>query len=217
MQTIAQATLAALSSVATTAESSKSCSGWRPTLDEWHPSLVKAADACARMIADMERYVEPYWLTLTGLPGSGKTMLAGQTYQFAARNCNPGRVSLWVTGHGIYDESQRRPNCVWLTAPIFKDRMMGGEYDLPEYLRSDYLVVIDDLGAQRDTAAGALADGLYRLADQRAHRWMIWTTNLTLAEIASRLDARISSRLIRDSNRMVNITAGDYANRKTAA
>ncbi len=89
--------------------------------------------------------------------------------------------------------------------------MGGGEWDLPEYLRADYLVTVDDLGRSRDTAAGTFADGLCRLADNRLGRWMIWTTNLTLPEIASRLDPRIASRLIRDDNRLVNIKAGDYA------
>lgn len=166
----------------------------------------------------MERNAEPYWLTLHGTQGSGKTMLARQTLEFAARNCNPGRHSLWVAGHGEYHESNRRPNCVWYSATGFKDRMLGGDYGLPEYLRNDYLVAIDDLGAAKDTRDNALADGLYRLADQRSHRWMIWTTNLTLSEISERLDPRISSRLIRDDNKLVAINAGDYAlrNRRVA-
>lgn len=211
MQPIAQAIRAVFDNAATTAESSKNCSGWRPTLDEWHPSLRTAADVCSRLIADMERGEEPYWLTLTGDPGTGKTMLARQCFDFARANCNPGRVPIWLAGHGIRDEANRRPNCVWLTAPQFKDRMMGGEYDLPEYLRQDYLVVIDDLGAARDTGAAALADGIYRLADLRSHRWMIWTTNLALDEISARLDGRISSRMIRDDNKLVRISAPDYA------
>lgn len=173
--------------------------------------MKAAADACARFIADMEAGREPYWLTLTGLQGVGKTMLARQTFEFARDQCNPGRHSLWVAGHGTYSEQNRRPRCVWFGAPQFKDRMLGGEYDLPEYLRADYLVVIDDLGAARDTRENALADGLYRLADHRSHRWMIWTTNLTLKEIGERLDPRISSRLIRDDNKLVSITAKDYA------
>ncbi len=213
MKTIGQLTAEALASKTTTPESPKS-SNWRPTLDEWHTSVKTAADACARFVADMEVRREPYWITLAGTQGTGKTMLARLAFQFAASNCNPGRHPLWISGTGIYREANRRPRCEWFTAASFKDRMLGGEFDLPEYLRADYLVVIDDLGSSRDTRDNALADGLYRLADQRAHRWMIWTTNLTLREISERLDPRISSRIIRDDNKLINITATDYSLRK---
>jgi hypothetical protein len=192
-------------------------SNWRPTLDEWHPTIREAADRCAKFIADMEAGREPYWLTLRGSQGVGKTMMARQVFEFAAKSCNPGRHSLWVAGTGVYEEANRRPRCVWYSAAGFKDAMLGGDYGLPEYLRADYLVAIDDLGAAKDTRDNALADGLYRLADQRSHRWMIWTTNLTLNEISERLDPRISSRLIRDDNRLVSISAGDYALRQKGA
>jgi len=166
---------------------------------------------------DMARGEDPYWLTLSGLQGTGKTMLARQVYQYAAKHCNPGRHSLWLAGTGIYSEQNRRPRCVWFTASEFRDQMLSGDYDLPEYLRADYLVAIDDLGTARDTRTDAVADGLYRLADNRVGRWMIWTTNLTLPEIAQRIDPRISSRLVRDSNRICTINCGDYALRKGAA
>lgn len=215
MQTIAQATAEALKTLPCTTECAKS-SDWRPTLDAHNRSLVAAADAAARFIADMAAGAQPYWLTFSGQQGVGKTMLARQIFERARDHHNPGRHSIWQTGFGVYDESNRRPNCVWLTANGFKDRMLGGDYDLPEYLRQDFLVVIDDLGAARDTRDNALSDGLYRLADRRIGRWMVWTTNLTLREIAERLDPRISSRLIRDDNRLVRIEAPDYALRRHA-
>lgn len=195
----------------TTADS-KAISGWTPDIDAYEPSLASAARLAARFIADMERGAQPYWITLTGKQGCGKTMLARQLYQ-QSKLTNPGRGSLWVSGNGVYDSRDRRPNCVWSTSNDFADRMRNGEYDLPEYLRADYCVAIDDLGAARDKTE-FVADGLYRLADQRMHRWMIWTTNLDLAEIGARLDPRISSRLIRDENVFATISAPDYAMRK---
>lgn len=153
---------------------------------------------------------EPYWLCFAGKQGCGKTMLAEQIFEEAKKH-NPGRHSLWVGGTGIYHEANRRPNCVWLSVHDFKTQMLGGRFDLPEYLRHDFHVAIDDLGAAKDTRDAALADGLYRVAEQRMGRWMTWTTNLTLAEISDRLDPRISSRLIRGNNRLLGITAGDYA------
>lgn len=159
----------------------------------------------------MERNAAPYWLTFLGLPGVGKTMLARLTFE-QARTCNPGdRTSLWVTGHGMYDHHNRRPRCVWYASPEFKDRMLGGEWDLPEYLRGDFIVAIDDLGANADTRDNRFADGIYRLANNRIGRWMLWTSNLSLQDIGAKVDARVSSRLIRDDNRLITITAPDYA------
>lgn len=157
----------------------------------------------------MEMGVSPYWLTFLGPPGVGKTELARQILAQSKLN-NPGRHSLWVAGSGIRVEENRRPNCEWFTQSSFGDRMRGGEFDLPEYLRPDHFVAMDDLGAARDKT-DFVADGLFRLADVRSHRWMVWTSNLSLPDISQRLDARISSRLIRDDNRLVTISATDYA------
>jgi DNA replication protein DnaC len=158
----------------------------------------------------MERGAMPYWLTLTGPFGCGKTMLARQVFDRAAATCNPGRHSLWIAGRGVRHEDNRRPRCCWFTADSFV-QAMGQDWGLPEYLRADYLVAIDDLGRAKDTAAGTFTDGLCRLADNRMGRWTLWTTNLSYAELGARLDARIASRLIRDENKVARITAKDYA------
>jgi DNA replication protein DnaC len=179
-------------------------------MDTYEPSLQRAADKASKFVADMARGAQPYWLTLSGPQGTGKTMLARQVFAQAKLH-NPGdKSSVWVTGTGIYEHSNRRPRCVWHHAHDFADTMRNGSWDLPEYLRADFLVVLDDLGAARDKS-DFISDALYRLADQRMHRWMVWTTNLPLGEIAAKLDARISSRLVRDENTFLSIKAADYA------
>lgn len=64
-----------------------------------------------------------------------------------------------------------------------------------------------------------VADALFRLANARIGRWTVWTSNLTHREISDSIDARLASRLIRDGNKGIRITAPDYAlrNRKPAA
>jgi DNA replication protein DnaC len=212
--TLAQATAAALRNPATTllSPTSKSASAppWRPHLDEHHPSLVRAADLAARWIADLARGSPPYWLTFAGEPGVGKTLLARQTW-LEARRYQPAATSAWPAQTGLYDERRRRPACRWLDAADFARLYLDDrQYDLPEYLAHEWLVGFDDLGAKSD-AKDLLADALYRLAQRRLGKWTLWTTNLTLDEIARRIDARVSSRLIRDTNRLVTITAPDYS------
>lgn len=185
---------------------------WYPTLDlatDKDGSLKRAADACAKMVADMRAGAAPYWLTLTGAQGCGKTMLAFQVLD-QARTINPGRASIWIG-------ERRRPRCYWYTEPDFADAIRT-DTRLPEYLADDYLVLIDDLGTARERFE-QVADALYRLANARLGKWTLWTSNLTHAEIADKIDQRLASRLIRDANTGVRITAQDYAlrNRKIAA
>lgn len=144
------------------------------------------------------------WLTLTGVPGCGKTFVASQLFRLGAK-ANPG-------GKGIWIGSRPRPASVWLSASEFGQRMKSGDWFLPESLANEWLVAIDDLGAEHDKS-GFLADALYRACNARLGKWTIFTTNFTLGEIADRLDQRIASRLIRDGNEVFSIDAGDYAGR----
>lgn len=148
----------------------------------------------------------PRWLTLSGVAGCGKTMLATMLFNEAKKH-NPAGDGLWIdpTGRGA-----RRPKNVWLDASRFADRMKEGEFDLPEYLVDDWLVVMDDLGASRDKTS-FVADATYRFCNARRDKWTIFTTNLTLPEISERIDERVASRLIRDNNALISIRAGDYA------
>jgi len=188
------------------------------TAQSWYPNLdtssdptgtVKAAcDAAAAIVAEMGARSIPRWLTITGKQGNGKTTLARAIFE-QAQQLNPGNASLWYS-------PPRRPRCVWYNETDFAAEVQQWPR-LPEYLRDDYLVVIDDLGTARERW-DQVADALYRLANARLGRWTVWTSNMTHAEIDAKLDARLASRLIRDGSKGVRITAPDYAlrNRKPA-
>ena len=190
-------------------------SGWQPQLDRYEPSLATSCSICGQMIADMEKGAEPYWITLQGKYGCGKTNLAKQTFEQAKR-CNPGNPAnnpIWPppavrSRLATYDGG--RPYCLWFDERDFVDRVRRGDYELPERLTNDFLIVIDDLGSTRDPTNFA-SDIISRLCQNRLRSWMIFTTNLTAPELNERMDGRISSRLIRDGNKVAKITAGDYA------
>lgn len=182
---------------------------WEPSLDTYESSLRYAADTAAQFIADMAAFSRPYWLTFSGVNGCGKTMLCAQIVQ-AARPLNPGEKSLWIP---VDKSKPRRPRCVWFDEKDFATRLRAGEYDLPDYLADDFLLVFDELGFARDPSS-FIADGIARLCQSRRDKWTVFATNLSLEEIAQRIDARITSRLIRDDNRFITIKAGDYALRR---
>ena len=202
MQTINSAIAEALKCREITPMSKTSSDGWKPTLDAYCPILATARDAAGRFIADMAAGAKPYWLALLGHPGTGKTFIAKQVYE-QAKQFNPGNPSLWL-GPGP------RPCSIWIDATKFGQQMMDGRYDLPESLAPDWIVAIDDLGAQRDKT-DFIADGMYRLCNARLGKWTLWTANLSLAEISARVDARVASRLVRDENKVITLNCADYA------
>ncbi len=185
-------------------------SNWRPALDEHHASLTRAADAAAKFVADIERGAAPYWLTLIGEPGCGKTMITKQTFNEAAKHRDAATAN-HPQQSGVYDERRRRPFVRWIDETNFSRLLLDDkQWDLPEYLAHEWLVCYDDLGSKRD-AKDLIGDALFRLANQRLGKWTLWNTNFSLQEISTRIDPRISSRIIRDQNRLVTITAGDYS------
>lgn len=216
MKTMTEATAEGLRNLATTLKSRTNAeSRWSPKLDAHEPSLQQAAADVSRFVSDIAAGAIPYWLTLTGIPGSGKTMLARQIYA-ESKKYNPGEASLWVPERqtGALRDSDRRPYCIWLDATVFARKLKEGDYNLPESYGTDFLVVFDDLGASRDKT-DFVPEAIYRLASTRLRQWTVWTTNLTVQEIKDRLDPRIASRLLRDDNKFITLRCGDYALRRS--
>jgi len=215
METLGKATAGVLSKVrAMNTSLISSDAHWAPTIDAYHPDIKTAAEQASFFISSMAAGLPPYWLTFSGIPGTGKTMLAKQIFEEAKKH-NPGRHSLWVPpgASGVLRDEDRRPYCIWLDAARFATRMREGEYNLPESYAPDFLLVFDDLGTDRDKT-DFIAEAVYRLAASRLGRWTVWTTNLTAAEVSERIDNRVASRMIRDENRFVSLRCGDYALRK---
>jgi len=205
---------------------------FQPELDAYEPTLADASRAVASFVtacceplppnvapdrpfaaalASVFAPVPPYWLTLSGVNGCGKTMLANQACGYIARHY-PHAGSVWISGErGRL--TTRRPRVVWIDEVAFVQRCKEGEYDLPEYLGEDWLVVLDDLGASRDKT-GFAGEMLFRLCNARREKFTLFTTNLDLKGIAERIDPRIASRLIRDGSEFKAIAAGDYAIRQ---
>lgn len=207
----------AIRPLTTTQGSRETLSGWEPELNAYEPTLGEAKVACARLVADMERGAIPYWLTLQGVNGCGKTMLMRQVFKEAKRinPGNPANNAIWPPdweglAQGVNVYTNARPYCLIFDESGLASRMRNGDFGLPASLRSDYFVALDEIGVARDPT-NFVADAVAQLCENRIGRWSMFATNLTLAEIAERMDARISSRLIREGNRFMAIKARDYA------
>jgi hypothetical protein len=180
-----------------------------------------------RFIAEIAAGQEPRWLTLCGKSGNGKTHLAE-------------RISDWIRrfGPGMYDRHHRSK-----IDPTHQDYLAGYIYaqegrvlvkwgvlieeararDFHRYQRAckDYYKIIDDLGVNsvdREGKATPFAtQTMAEVLDRRLRRWTVITSNFTRKQFADQFDVRISSRLMRGRNVIVESSARDYAIREEKA
>jgi hypothetical protein len=96
--------------------------------------------------------------------------------------------------------------------------MRQGDFSLVEELSTDqsdrdyavWCAVIDDIGAGDETSRGYLQNALETIVDSRLGAWTIFTSNLNLDQIGQQLDRRISSRMLRDGNRVLEVELPDW-------
>jgi DNA replication protein DnaC len=164
------------------------------------PELERLRDA-AVMFAQNLNVTEPYWLSLGGQSGTGKTLLAKAIRRWfldVARfrvQLRAGRVvgntALWVDWRTLAEELHNR------------------EYGRVGDVCHEWFVVIEDLGVERDVS-GNVANVADRIFNARLGKWTLVTTNKTLAQIGAAVDVRVASRMIRDKNHFVWSDAPDW-------
>lgn len=84
-----------------------------------------------------------------------------------------------------------------------------------EELKREKLVVIDEIGSDRDPN-GHVRDCLSRLLSARVGKWTIITSNKSLGEIQRDIDTRVSSRMCRDGSVVVDVDIPDFSLRRSA-
>ncbi|OPY78269.1 MAG: DNA replication protein DnaC [Syntrophorhabdus sp. PtaU1.Bin153] len=148
---------------------------------------------------------------MSGATGCGKTHLAVAMM----------RRRIETSSKHLEGNSSKPPVAIFTTVPelLFEIRQCyrdGGpsEAETVRKYADVPLLVLDDLGAEKDTTAAEAM--LYLIIDRRDRecRWTIVTSNVDLAELQNTLGARIASRL---SNMIVApIKLGDYRKKRTA-
>lgn len=141
------------------------------------------------------------WLILTGSNGTGKSHLA----------------------HAIAHELEiapieQRPLVLFITAPDLLDLLRSGYarhdyHDLLDLARSVDLLILDDLGAERETDWAF--EKLFQILNHRYHRHlpMVVVTNCRLDELEARLYDRLSDE---DYCNVVTVLAPTYRQRRQA-
>ena len=160
-----------------------------------HPSVVEAYHAVkAWTKAALKTTAPPYWLTLYGTTGCGKTMLMQRARKILKEHGKTAQLWPWVN--------------------VLR-RLHNGEWEILTHLSDLPILLLDDIGAEY-TASNRAADfslsQLYEVLESRKHRFTMLTSNLTPDDFASSITGcRIRSRLFRNNAILCDLTkAADY-------
>lgn len=164
--------------------------------------LEAMVNAAARFTKALKAGSLPYWLSLLGTSGAGKTYLTRRLWR-------------WYQGSPLYrseveDEEIIYPGS-WVFWPKLAGELLGNQgYEKLDELRTEKLVVFDEIGADRDPS-GHVRDCLARVLSARVGKWTVITSNKSLGEIQRDIDTRISSRMLRDGSEVVDVDVPDFS------
>jgi DNA replication protein DnaC len=151
----------------------------------------------------MQRKEPPYWLCLLGPSGAGKTHLAKALLRFWRQ-----KAGWWMLAAPGGDIPQLKDSR-FVSWRAFIERQRNGNFTEIESVIDLPFAIIDDVGAEHDPM-GFAKSRLDRLADERLGKWTVFTSNLLLNQVAQQIDPRISSRMIRSGNLVIECDVIDY-------
>lgn len=167
--------------------------------ETYDPRLAPVLPAVQRFASDVLRHrrqpdVMPYWLTLLGPSGIGKTLILQQLYRFLAN-----RTELWPI-QTRSDGSEREARC----AHIVPGEDLDDHRAPSDFGRYD-LIYLEDYGATSGKGSGAVTlDRSTELLMCRPGRWTIIDANLGFAEFGE-IAPRLASRLVRDGSILLEL------------
>lgn len=163
---------------------------------EIHELSEKAESFCGRWFRNNP---QRSLLVLVGNPGCGKTHTAMAIFRFclaAAQKAFEARG---------WDSGGRVPVSTFARWPEIVDGFKSGDYSILPQLMDEDLVVLDDIGADKDPSKNG-ADKLCQILSRRERKFTIITTNIQISSWSVELDSRIDDRLLRNSD-VVNLTS----------
>lgn len=158
------------------------------------PCVVDAYNAVKAWVRTVLKGGEPYWLTLYGTTGCGKTLLLQKARTLLKEQGKQAQLWPWIN--------------------VLR-RLHNGEWELLAHLSKLPILLLDDIGAEY-TASNRAADfslsQLYEVLEARKNRFTLLTSNLTPDDFASTTTGcRIRSRLFRNNAQLIDLTsAEDY-------
>ncbi len=174
------------------------------------PQLELMKDEAVSFIDDLFGNRTPRWLSLIGTSGAGKTMLSKITWHLFRDH-----------RHTVIDWSRTRqteganPRIIRWRGGFINwgkavNRMLEGDYEFLEDLRTYDFFVLDDIVSEYQKMRELSASKLYDVLESRLGKWTILTANVTLEQIGMILDPRIASRMMRGNSVVVDVDVPDF-------
>jgi hypothetical protein len=158
------------------------------------PILPAVQHFASDVLLHRKRRITPYWLTILGPSGIGKTLILSQLYRLLANN-----VERWPIQTDS-DGSDRFAEC----AHVVPGRDLDTFTAAKEYGDFD-LIYLEDFGATSGKGSGAVTlDRSIELMLYRPKRWTLLDANMSFAEIGE-LAPRLASRLLRDGSKPIEL------------
>ena len=182
--------------------------------------------AMAWCVAFLAGTVNPGWLSFVGLSGAGKTLLARCIRDFLKNHARdtfnrvyrPMRDPKLSDYTSCYSYAQEGPFMVKWARLI--DTARDGDYSVVRLTSSDFVKIIDDVGAESVDRTGKptpFAIGtLAKICEERVGKWTVLTSNFSRRDLAERFDARIASRMMRNGGVIVDCEVRDFNLRREA-
>lgn len=158
--------------------------------------------AANQFAADMRDGKQPYWLILTGQSGNGKTFLARGIFHWFVANVRSTVVS--CAGNRVV-----RADGLWKKWEDVVERLYNGGYGIIEGLSEEWFAAIDDIGSEQDPKKLAPA-ALLKIQNRRERKWTVFTSNLSIQQMAESYDARIASRFLRNNSKVIHTETKDF-------
>lgn len=164
--------------------------------------------------ADLNIKREPYWLVLLGNSGVGKTHLARELYRHFM---DYSRFELSVDPEHNRITGNTGQFVDWRK---FCGDLRGGSFGRIDDIEDDWFVVLDDVGSEHDPN-GFIASALDRIINSRSQlgkvKWTVITCNLTLEQVAERMDTRIADRMMRNHSVVIQSDLDSWTIKERAA
>lgn len=162
--------------------------------------------AAAQFEKAMKTGAKPYWLSLLGSNGAGKTMIAK-------------RILRWHSTCGLFRGKAKYANGIleivyaseWCWWPGLARLLKGNDgYSQLHDVETASFAVLDEIGAELDKS-GHVTNCLSNALCGRVGKWTIITSNKSLGQIEADVDPRVASRMIRDGSVVVDVDVEDYS------